>query len=139
MTPLRLTCLLNDFLAPDAAPQNVAVSMVTSSSAMVAWDEVLDINLNGNLMIYEVNFFRLEGDPDIRRNTTQRSITVDDLEGNVEYNVSVRAYTAAGAGPYSDPPVQIMTLTGSKSSSKSLIRTQQLSEEVCKDSMKGLG
>ena len=33
------------------------------------------------------------------------------LEDYVEYNITVRAYTSEGPGPYSDPPVTERTLT----------------------------
>ena len=34
-------------------------------------------------------------------NTTNTNITISDLQEYVVYNVSVRAYTSAGAGPFS--------------------------------------
>ena len=36
------------------------------------------------------------------------------LEEYVEYNVTVRAYTSEGAGPYSDPPITERTLEDGK-------------------------
>ena len=35
--------------------------------------------------------------------TTNLSVNITGLEEYVEYNISVRAYTSVGPGPYSDP------------------------------------
>ena len=35
--------------------------------------------------------------------TTNLSVNITGLEDYVEYNISVRAYTSVGPGPYSDP------------------------------------
>ena len=37
-------------------------------------------------------------------------MTLTGLEEYVEYNITVRAYTSEGPGPYSDPPVTERTL-----------------------------
>ena len=36
------------------------------------------------------------------RNTTNTSLQLSQLEEFVEYNISVRAYTSVGPGPYSE-------------------------------------
>ena len=43
-------------------------------------------------------------------NTTRLNITLTSLEEYVEYDITVRAYTSEGPGPYSDPPVTERTL-----------------------------
>ena len=42
--------------------------------------------------------------------TTELTTTLTGLEEYVEYNITVRAYTSEGPGPYSDPPVTERTL-----------------------------
>ncbi len=81
---------------------------------MVMWKEVPAIDRNGILITYEVLFepTPAEGQDvgaSVLENTTDLSLTVDRLAENVLYNVSVRAYTAVGGGPFSAPPVLIMT------------------------------
>ena len=71
----------------------------------MSWTDVPDIDQNGVITMYEVMFEPLMtfgGVLDTATvNTTNLSITVSELEEYVEYNISVRAYTNDGAGPYS--------------------------------------
>ena len=68
------------------------------------WTEVLEIDQNGIITQYEVMY-----DPlmtfgvltTLTVTTTSLSITLMGLEEYVEYNISVRAYTSVGPGPYS--------------------------------------
>ena len=102
--------------APSASPQNVTALVLSSSSATVAWEEVPVAGLNGILTTYQVRLQPtvLVDGVTVLRTSTERNITVDGLNGNVNYDVSVRAYTAVGSGPYSDPAVRITTEGGSK-------------------------
>ena len=64
------------------------------------------IDQNGNIINYEVQIEPLDFSADIITNllnTTNLSILVTGLEEYVNYNISVRAYTSVGPGPYSDP------------------------------------
>ena len=73
---------------------------------MVTWDEVPGLDQNGIIIDYEVQIEPLDFPADIfvdPLNTTSLSILVTGLEEYVNYNVSVRAYTSVGPGPYSDP------------------------------------
>ena len=57
--------------------------------------------------MYEVQYAPLETfDGQISTETTNTSLMCTNLTGleeYVEYNISVRAYTSVGPGPYSDP------------------------------------
>ncbi len=73
------------------------------------WDPVPQIDQNGIIILYEVRYDPLEtfgGQITTGyENTTSGSelmITLEDLQEYVEYNISVRAYTSVGAGPFSD-------------------------------------
>ncbi len=46
-------------------------------------------------------------------NVTERSANLTNLEEFVDYNISVRAYTSEGAGPYSEE-ITVMTPEDSK-------------------------
>ena len=91
--------------------------VLSSTEILVTWKRVLPIDENGEIISYEVEFVPLETfDMAISTNTTNTTslnITLTDLEEDVEYNISVRAFTSVGPGPYSDP-VTNRTLEDSK-------------------------
>ena len=102
---------------PAEAPQNVSAMALTSTEILVTWEEVPAIDENGVITMYEVEFVPLETfDGQIATNSVNISdlnATLTDLEEYVVYNISVRAFTSVGPGPYSDP-VTNRTLEDSK-------------------------
>ena len=79
---------------------------VTSSTALtVSWDSVPEQSQNGIIIMYEVKyepqetFEGLIGPVFIT--TTAMYVTLSNLQEYIAYNVSVRAYTSAGPGPFS--------------------------------------
>ena len=80
--------------------------VLSSTEIWVSWEEVLPIDENGVITTYEVEFVPLETFNMMistnTTNTTMLNITLTGLEEYVEYNISVRAYTSVGPGPYSD-------------------------------------
>ena len=76
-------------------------------SISVTWDEVLPIDQNGIITEYEVLYKPLEifGGllSPLSMNSTDLFIDFMDLMPFVSYNISVRAYTSVGPGPYSEP------------------------------------
>ena len=73
---------------------------------MVTWEEVLPIDQNGIITIYEVQYEPLqfmESLSTLFTNTTDMAVNLTNLQDYVDYNISVRAYTSEGPGPYSDP------------------------------------
>ena len=73
----------------------------------MSWEEVPPIDQNGIITDYEVLLESLETydgvlSP-ITSNTTNFDIEIMDLMPFVSYNISVRAYTSEGPGPYSEP------------------------------------
>jgi hypothetical protein len=73
----------------------------------VTWDEVLPIDRNGVITEYEVLYEPLETFGGIlspfSMNTTNLVVDFMDLVPFANYNISVRAYTSVGPGPYSEP------------------------------------
>ena len=70
---------------------------------MVTWEEVLPIDQNG-IIIYEVQYEPLQFTESLSTlvvNTTDMAINLTNLQEYVEYNISVRAYTSIGFGPFS--------------------------------------
>ena len=94
------------------------MAMVVSSTEIeVSWEEVPAINPNGEITTYEIQYVPLEtfeGQISTNTvNTSNGSVLMMELTEYVEYTISVRAYTSAGPGPYSDPVTE-RTYTDSK-------------------------
>ena len=85
---------------------------ISSSEVMVSWSEVSVIDRNGIITEYQV--FLQPSNVTMIVNFAQLSAVVSGLEGNILYNVTVSAFTAVGQGPYSSPPVQVVTNIGGK-------------------------
>ena len=86
---------------------------------MFTWDVVPPIDQNGVITMYEVLYEPLETfNGAIMSNTTTvdgmtLTAVLEGLEEYVNYNMSVRAYTSAGEGPYSDGVI-VLTLEDGK-------------------------
>ncbi len=92
------------FAAPASPPQNVTATVLSSTEIRVNWEEVPEVDQNGIITEYEVMYEPLMTFGML--NTTTRTtrnlfILLNGLQEYVEYNISVRAYTNDGAGPYS--------------------------------------
>ena len=91
---------------PATSPRNVETFALSSTEIMVTWVEVDAIDENGIIINYEVQYQPLQFTntlDTISINTTSLSENITSLQEYVEYNISVRAYTSVGPGPYSDP------------------------------------
>ena len=80
---------------------------ISSTAIRVTWEEVPAIDQNGIITQYEVEYNQSTFSGATMYNTTtvdSSTLMVDltGLEEYVEYSIRVRAYTSAGAGPYSD-------------------------------------
>lgn len=93
-------------LAPAGRSEQVNATTLSSTDVLVEWEEVADIDLNGVLTKYEVSFRPaitfggLISDATDATNNTYLVLT--NLEEDVGYNISVRAFTNVGAGPSSE-------------------------------------
>ena len=112
--------------APAEPPQNVTATAVSSTEIEVLWDEVPAIDQNGEITMYEILFVPLEtfggqitSDTVNTSNGSVMMMVLTGLEEYVEYNISVRAYTSAGPGPYSDPVTETTLEDGEKLDSSS--------------------
>ena len=92
-------------LAPSSFPQDVTAATVSFTEILVSWDEVPAIDQNGIIILYEVQYEPLmtfSGQlMTMTMNTSNTSIVLGELQEYVEYNISVRAYTSVGPGPFS--------------------------------------
>ena len=93
--------------APAAAPQNVMATAVSSTEIQVSWEPVAPIDQNGVITMYGVRFEPLETFNGVLVTETVNTtgpvlrMNLTGLEEDVEYNISVRAFTSVGPGPYS--------------------------------------
>lgn len=93
-------------IGPSSPPGNITTVISSPITILVMWKEIPVFDQNGIIIAYEVlyepldTFGGLIGTEAV--NTTDTFITLSDLQEFVGYNISVRAYTNAGPGPYSD-------------------------------------
>ena len=104
-------------LVPSSSPQNVNVSTNSSTLILVTWEEVSVLDQNGIITIYEVRYDPMETFDGVLApqtvNTTELFTYLNKLQQNVDYFISVRAYTSIGSGPYSEE-ISARTLEDSK-------------------------
>ena len=87
----------------------------------VTWEEVPEIDQDGDIILYEVQYKPLETfDGTLMVETANVSnssileVVLMDLEEDVDYNITIRAYTSVGPGPFS-PVVMNRTFEDRKS------------------------
>ena len=108
-------------LAPTSPPLNVTVTDFTSTTISISWQDVPLQNKNGDTTAFEVSYVPLEnfngaiGALMLNVSGSNFSVIIEMLEENVNYSISIRAYTSAGEGPPSQE-IYATTLEGSKSS-----------------------
>ncbi len=91
------------FLAPDAAPEGLAVVAFNGSALGVTWESPPEQAVNGILRQYIIEYCEVNGNPgteckmaNVFGDTTRAVLT--ELKNQQTYNVSVAAYTI-GPGP----------------------------------------
>jgi netrin-G3 ligand len=92
-------------LVPSGSPTIFRAMDISPTEIVVSWLEVRPIDRNGIIIAYEVDYqpemnFN-DSDTITRVNTTNTTILLMDLHESVEYNITVRAYTSVGGGPFS--------------------------------------
>ena len=87
---------------------SVLAIVESSTEIVVLWVDVPAIDKNGIITMYEIHFVPIETfGGQITSDTVNTSdgsvlmMVLTGLEEYVEYDISVRAYTSAGPGPYS--------------------------------------
>ena len=90
--------------APSRAPTINEAMVVSPTEVEVAWLEVDQIHRNGIITVYEVDYQPMNdfGSEGVSRvNTTNTIIVLTDLHESIQYNITVRAFTSVGPGPFS--------------------------------------
>ena len=99
------------FLAPGAGPELPSSAQVNKTTFNISWEHLSREKSYGKVILYEVKaIFLKKGNLRKRSviyspsvNTSVTFVVLSDLELCAKYNVSVRAYTAEGSGPYGQP------------------------------------
>ncbi len=88
--------------------------VISPMEVVVTWEEVQLISQNGLIIMYEI-LIQDESDLEVKSETKRPRDREDDLSlivfglvRDTVYNVSVRAYTSIGAGPYSSGLLQVV-------------------------------
>ena len=100
------TLWLYNFSGPSESPMNIVITLISSTSFHVLWDPVPEMDRNGIITNYDVTYSQstfqsLPHNVTVRVQGDDESVTLTGLEEYVVYSITVRAYTAIGAGPYS--------------------------------------
>ena len=87
-------------LVPASPPQNVMAIVLSSTEIQVNWTAVPGRDQNGEIIMYDVCVkSQMTINRTVMRNNT--NIILSGLEEFEEYQISVRAHTRVGPGPYS--------------------------------------
>ena len=84
---------------------------------MITWEEVPLIHQNGIIIAYEVQYEALDFNERFLTGSvesTNLTLTLDNLEQDTAYNITVRARTVIGFGPPSNETT-VVTLNGESS------------------------
>lgn len=93
------------YIEPSSSPEITQVYPLSASNINVTWNEIPESDYNGIIINYEVKYRSVSkdvGGMSLTMNTTGRSINLSGLKAFTEYNISVRGYTSAGPGPFSE-------------------------------------
>lgn len=107
MPPCSFLCIHVD---PDSPPVDVTAQVLSPTSIVVRWNEVPPIDQNGEIIGYDLVYEPLETFSGAIGLThannlpaSSLGLTLSGLEEYVSYNISVRASTQVGPGPFSVP------------------------------------
>ncbi len=104
---MLLLIVFISFPAPSSSPINFTVISVSSTSIGVKWEDVREKDENGVIIAFEILYIPLETlngrlvSELVNTSASNSTVTLNNLEEYVFYNISVRAYTSVGAGPFS--------------------------------------
>ena len=104
-------CYLKSFLEPSVGPDSVSASQMNKTTFNISWERLPRAKSFGKVILYEVkanllwksHFYNWSAHNNVTVNTSSTFVFLPGLLICSEYNVSVRAYTGAGPGPYGEP------------------------------------
>ena len=116
-----LLALISLYVDPDSPPVNIRAQLLSPDSIVVTWNEVPPISQNGEIVGYDLLYEPLQTFNGAIGLTlvnnlpaSSTGLTLSGLEEYVSYNISVRASTQVGPGPFS-VPLTVVTEEAGKS------------------------
>ncbi|ESN95495.1 hypothetical protein HELRODRAFT_102544 [Helobdella robusta] len=86
---------------PSGSPENLTASVLSPSSIQLAWDPPMKKHRQGDILIYEVVYCEsMDQQDDVRINTTDRRMLIENLKADTSYTFLIRAFTSVGGGPW---------------------------------------
>ncbi|TKR65207.1 hypothetical protein L596_025641 [Steinernema carpocapsae] len=104
-TPKTIRKFKTDVALPSGTPTNLRVDVRRDTELGFKWDPPACVDQNGQITQYEFELVGMEEwNEGTREGVTPRTTTlIDQLQPGSLYKMRVRAYTSAGAGPWSEP------------------------------------
>ena len=103
---------------PSSPPQNVMATSVNPASLNVSWQPPLEINRNGMITGYMIQYTRVDINVTMSVNVNSGAThTISGLVASTQYSVMVAAVNVNGTGSFSDT-VMVMSGEPSKRNSK---------------------
>ena len=95
------------YSVPIASPGNVVAITTAPTSVNVSWDQLPNTARNGMIIAHEVKYSWPLGNEQlgtiyVNTSGTSNQVVLNRLQECVQYNISVRAYTSQGPGPFSE-------------------------------------
>ena len=94
---------------PSSPPQNVMVTSVNPASLMVSWQPPLEINHNGMITGYTIQYTRTDMNNIMSVNvnsTSGTTHTISRLVAYVDYSIIMAAVNVNGTGPFSNAVIK---------------------------------
>ena len=93
------------YTVPSGSPTITEAMVISPTEIEISWNDVIPIDQNGIIITYEVDYqpaqmFNGSMNVDVV-NTTNTIILISNLHESVQYNITVRAYSRIGPGPFS--------------------------------------
>ena len=109
----NIIIFLFPLLAPSVCPDGVSLAELNGTTYNISWAPLIREKSYGKVILYDVKEELLSRGTRQKRspissrtlNTRATFVVLYDLPRCSQYHVSVRAYTDAGPGPYSQPMV----------------------------------
>lgn len=99
--PFIIACmLLNMHAVPTGAPENISISAVTSTSAIISWTPPSYEQQNGIIVGYNINVTDTKSGEVFSFVTFETWVAADALVPYTIYSIVIEAFTTVGNGPH---------------------------------------
>ena len=105
-----------NLLGPHGPPLGLEVTKTSHNSLQCSWKLPAEHLCNGPITGYEVRYLKSVKKDEVSKINyklvNKTSVSLYQLEAGSNYEVSIRAFTVIGAGPFNHPPTLIFTGKG---------------------------